>query len=86
MQLRNEAGVRSRIPNFLNAFLIAGRLTKSLRLICFPPTTTPNEFMQDVHHRMPVMLARESWTVWLGETNAAGRSQLGGDTPKPTLD
>lgn len=34
-------------------------------------TTTPNEFMADVHHRMPVMLARENWPTWLGETNAS---------------
>jgi putative SOS response-associated peptidase YedK len=33
-------------------------------------TTTPNEFMADVHHRMPVILARHNWATWLGETGA----------------
>jgi putative SOS response-associated peptidase YedK len=36
-------------------------------------TTTPNEFMAEVHNRMPVMLDPLSWSTWLGEravTNA----------------
>jgi len=36
-------------------------------------TTKPNEFMVEIHDRMPVMLAPESWSHWLGEarvTNA----------------
>ena len=33
-------------------------------------TTTPNEFMAEVHNRMPVMLAPETWSTWLGETSA----------------
>ncbi len=33
-------------------------------------TTTANEFLAEVHHRMPVMLAPESWSIWLGETSA----------------
>ena len=33
-------------------------------------TTTPNEFMAEVHNRMPVMLAPEAWSKWLGETAA----------------
>jgi putative SOS response-associated peptidase YedK len=31
-------------------------------------TTTPNEFMAEVHHRMPVLLAPATWSTWLGET------------------
>ena len=34
-------------------------------------TTTPNEFMADLHHRMPVILAPESWPAWLGEREAS---------------
>jgi putative SOS response-associated peptidase YedK len=33
-------------------------------------TTTPNAFMAEVHDRMPVMLSRENWPKWLGETPA----------------
>jgi putative SOS response-associated peptidase YedK len=33
-------------------------------------TTTPNDFMAEVHNRMPVMLAPEAWSTWLGETSA----------------
>ena len=36
-------------------------------------TTRPNAFMAEIHDRMPVILAPESWSSWLGEvttTNA----------------
>ena len=33
-------------------------------------TTTPNDFMKEVHHRMPVMLAPDAWSLWLGEKEA----------------
>jgi putative SOS response-associated peptidase YedK len=33
-------------------------------------TTQPNAFMAEVHNRMPVMLAPDSWSSWLGETPA----------------
>ncbi len=33
-------------------------------------TTTPNSFMEKVHYRMPVMLAPDSWPLWLGEMEA----------------
>ncbi len=33
-------------------------------------TTTPNSFMAKVHHRMPCMLAPETWPLWLGEKEA----------------
>jgi len=31
-------------------------------------TTTPNEFLAEVHDRMPVILSPENWSTWLGET------------------
>jgi putative SOS response-associated peptidase YedK len=34
-------------------------------------TTTPNDFMAEVHHRMPCMLSPDTWSTWLGETEAA---------------
>lgn len=34
-------------------------------------TTTPNEFLAEVHNRVPVMLAPENWRTWLGETSAS---------------
>jgi putative SOS response-associated peptidase YedK len=33
-------------------------------------TTAPNEFLADVHDRMPVMLSPENWPAWLGEIPA----------------
>ncbi len=33
-------------------------------------TTKPNEFMVEVHNRMPVMLAPGTWPTWLGEQKA----------------
>lgn len=32
---------------------------------CAIVTTTPNELMAELHDRMPVVLARESWSTWL---------------------
>ena len=31
-------------------------------------TTTPNVEMSELHDRMPVILDRQDWSVWLGET------------------
>jgi putative SOS response-associated peptidase YedK len=31
-------------------------------------TTTPNKLMAEVHNRMPVMLAPDTWPKWLGES------------------
>ena len=33
-------------------------------------TTRPNAFMAEIHDRMPVILAPESWASWLGEVRA----------------
>jgi putative SOS response-associated peptidase YedK len=33
-------------------------------------TTTPNELCADLHNRMPVILVRDAWSTWLGETPA----------------
>jgi putative SOS response-associated peptidase YedK len=33
-------------------------------------TTTPNELCAPIHNRMPVILAPETWPVWLGEEAA----------------
>jgi len=33
-------------------------------------TTTPNELCAELHDRMPVILARDNWPVWLGEEPA----------------
>ena len=37
---------------------------------CTVLTTTPNDAMARLHDRMPVVLAREDWPKWLGETPA----------------
>ena len=34
---------------------------------CAIVTTEANLAMQQIHHRMPVILERESWPLWLGE-------------------
>jgi putative SOS response-associated peptidase YedK len=33
-------------------------------------TTTPNELCAPIHNRMPVILAPETWPMWLGEEPA----------------
>ena len=33
-------------------------------------TTTPNELLAPLHDRLPVILAPESWPIWLGEKSA----------------
>lgn len=41
---------------------------------CTLLTTSPNELMQPIHDRMPVLLPRESWDLWLDpEVSDAGR-------------
>jgi putative SOS response-associated peptidase YedK len=44
----------------------AGERVRSFAII----TTTPNELCAEIHNRMPVILTRESWPVWLGEEPA----------------
>ena len=43
----------------------AGEWVRSFAIV----TTTPNEFAE-LHDRMPVILARDNWPVWLGEVQA----------------
>jgi len=42
--------------------------TKSAVASCTIITTTPNELLASIHDRMPVILPRESETMWLSET------------------
>jgi putative SOS response-associated peptidase YedK len=44
----------------------AGETVRSFAII----TTTPNELYAELHNRMPVILAPESWPAWLGEKAA----------------
>jgi putative SOS response-associated peptidase YedK len=39
-------------------------------------TTTSSEFMVEIHNRMPVMLAQDAWSTWLGETDATAEQLL----------
>jgi len=45
----------------------AGEWVRSFAII----TTTPNELCAELHDRMPVVLARDNWPVWLGEEPAS---------------
>ncbi len=45
----------------------AGERIKSCTVI----TTEPNELIEPLHDRMPVILAEEDWPLWLGEVPAA---------------
>jgi putative SOS response-associated peptidase YedK len=36
-------------------------------------TTKPNELCAELHNRMPVVLAPEAWSLWLGEEPADPR-------------
>ncbi|HEV2097509.1 MAG TPA: SOS response-associated peptidase family protein [Stellaceae bacterium] len=44
----------------------AGEWVRSFAII----TTQPNELCAELHNRMPVVLAPETWPQWLGETPA----------------
>src|SRR3984893_7828909 len=44
----------------------AGEWVRSFAII----TTSPNELCAELHDRMPVILARDNWSVWLGEEPA----------------
>ena len=48
-----ESGTVGRTPQ--------GQLIESCSIL----TTTPNELMQDIHDRMPVILARDAYDLWL---------------------
>jgi putative SOS response-associated peptidase YedK len=47
-------------------------------------TTTPNEFMAQIHNRMPVILAPDCWATWLGETAATAEELLALCRPFPS--
>jgi putative SOS response-associated peptidase YedK len=47
----------------------AGEWVRSFAIV----TTTPNELCAELHNRMPVVLGRETWPVWLGEEPADPR-------------
>jgi putative SOS response-associated peptidase YedK len=47
-------------------------------------TTTPNGFCGAIHNRMPVILAREKWRIWLGEAEATADQLLDILRPLPT--
>src|SRR5215472_16090617 len=49
----------------------AGEWVRSFAII----TTEPNELCAELHNRMPVVLAPETWPSWLGE-GAADQAQL----------
>ena len=44
----------------------AGEWVRSFAIV----TTEPNALCAELHNRMPVVLARENWPVWLGEEPA----------------
>jgi putative SOS response-associated peptidase YedK len=44
----------------------AGEWVRSFAII----TTMPNELCAELHDRMPVILSRDNWPVWLGEEPA----------------
>jgi putative SOS response-associated peptidase YedK len=54
---------------------------------CTVLTTTPNDAMARLHDRMPVILARDDWPTWLGETpaNDAAVAALLGPCPSEAL-
>jgi putative SOS response-associated peptidase YedK len=44
----------------------AGEWVRSFAIV----TTTPNELCAEIHNRMPVILKRDAWPLWLGEEPA----------------
>lgn len=46
--------------------LAGGRALRSFAIV----TTAPNELCGQLHNRMPVVLAPEAWSAWLGEEPA----------------
>ena len=45
---------------------VSGDVIHSFTIITGPP----NELVAPIHNRMPVILPREAWRVWLGEERA----------------
>ena len=52
---------------------------------CAIVTTSANKAMSAIHHRMPVILAPEDWTLWLGEAGK-GAAVLMTAAPDEELD
>ena len=52
---------------------------------CAIVTTEANKPVSEIHHRMPVILARDDWAMWLGETGK-GAAALMAAPPEDTLD
>jgi putative SOS response-associated peptidase YedK len=50
---------------------------------CTILTTTPNELMASIHHRMPVILPPETWDVWLDAANTDTDALAGLLVPAP---
>jgi putative SOS response-associated peptidase YedK len=67
-QLLAFAGIWKRVGNHLQATVI---------------TTTPNAEMQDIHHRMPVILESGSWTDWLRHEPLTDTEQQNLLSPSP---
>lgn len=44
---------------------------------CAIVTTGASDWMSETHHREPVVLAREQWATWLGETDAKAAPLMG---------
>jgi putative SOS response-associated peptidase YedK len=67
-QLLAFAGIWKLVGNHLQATVI---------------TTTPNAEMQDIHHRMPVILESGSWTDWLRHEPLTDTEQQNLLSPSP---
>jgi putative SOS response-associated peptidase YedK len=57
----------------------AGEWVRSFAIV----TCAPNELCAELHNRMPVVLAPESWPLWLGEEPAEPRRLKGVLAPYP---
>ena len=51
---------------------------------CAIVTTAANEMMSKIHHRMPVILRKQDWPLWLGE-DGKGAATLMTAAPKDAL-
>ncbi len=58
----------------------AGELLESFAMI----TTASNEFMSEIHHRMPLILGPDDWAAWLTTTNANQSHLMEMLTPCPS--